>query len=151
MFVDGKRFWERPGLAVGWRRWSMLQHNEKYVGDATDWNFSKKSFHKFFMADALISKLNTPTIHIKSTINVQQHRHFSFKTLYPVGIRTRVFRSWGGRNVHCVTLAIGTSFSNFDSGMKWGKCQATVMYICTYVQWVTLACYTYIHMCKAIY
>jgi hypothetical protein len=42
------------------------------------------------VANAFISPFNTQTMHIKS-FYTQQHCYVSLKTLYPVGIRTRVF------------------------------------------------------------
>jgi hypothetical protein len=44
----------------------------------------------FFVANAFISPFNTQTMHIKS-FHTQQHCCASLKTLYIVGIQTRVF------------------------------------------------------------
>jgi hypothetical protein len=47
-------------------------------------------FLNIFVANAFISTFNTQTMHIKS-FWTQQHCYVSLKTLYPGGIRTRVF------------------------------------------------------------
>jgi hypothetical protein len=70
---------------------------------------------------------NTQTVHIKS----MKHNSItilSIKTLYPSGIRTQVFCSWGGCNVHCAT-ASNCFFTVLDNqASAW--CLLT---FCTYV------------------
>jgi hypothetical protein len=74
-------------------RWSSLRgadHHaaqQKRVSTTFFFLFFKKNI---FVADALISPFNTQTTHIKS-FYTQQHGYVSLITLYPGGIRTRVF------------------------------------------------------------
>jgi hypothetical protein len=58
--------------------------------DVRDKKRLKRFLKNIFMADAFISPFNTQTMHIKS-FYTQQQCHGFLKTLYPGGIRTRVF------------------------------------------------------------
>jgi hypothetical protein len=54
------------------------------------------------VTDAFISQVSAQTLHIKS-IKHNGIPIISLKTLYTGGIRTRVFWSWRGCDVHCAT------------------------------------------------
>jgi hypothetical protein len=54
----------------------------------------------FIVAEAFISQINTQCMYIK-LITHNSIVMFSQKILHPGGIRTRVFCSWGGCDVHC--------------------------------------------------
>jgi hypothetical protein len=56
--------------------------------------FEDVPFYNILVANAYISPFNTQTMHIK-TFYAQQHSYVFLKTLYPGGIRTRIFsRMW---------------------------------------------------------
>jgi hypothetical protein len=59
-------------------------------------------FYYILVANAFISLVNTQTAQIKLVI-YNSIAMISLKILYPGGIRTRVFGSWGGSYVHFAT------------------------------------------------